>query len=164
MLSKQLISIYQDVIKVHRLCLPTTVAIPFIDLIYGRYSRIHIALHAITVTSIITWSFQRILCFTDTSQYCRWLICFVIELHLFDDGLHQTLAIRCIINGKVRRRKTYLIILYTKDTEKYAMKRTHPKITCAFLANDSGDTRLHFVCCFVGECESKDAPGFVSLF
>ena len=96
-------------------------------------------------------------------QDCTWLIFLFIKMHIFDNSPDETFTIRGVINGKVGC-KANIICFIPKYFTEDAVESAGPKISGLFFADKFTNTLFHFPCCFIGKCQSHNAPRLISLF
>ena len=101
MVTQQHKGLYQQIVEVHRVRLPTTFHVAVINLTHHRTLVLGILCSPRT-GRILLGQQQVVLGHRDAVGHTVGLIRFVVELHFFDDALHQRPGISLVVYGVIR--------------------------------------------------------------
>ena len=126
MVTKKQVGLQQQIVKVHRTRLPTTLLVTLVNLPNEWHPTLHIALYQLPVRVIPLSGYQSVLGIGNAALHHTDTVGLIVELHLFQDGFQQTFRVGRVINRKITG-KADLLRLPAQDTGKDGMERTHPE-------------------------------------
>ena len=117
----------------------------------------HVCLKVLSVCHVCGREYQAVLRHTYASRHTARLVSFVVQLHVLQYALHQTLAVGSIVYGKVSAKsqmRTFLTQYSGEDT----VESTHPQARGSLLPHHSAYTLAHLLCSLVGKGQSQYVP------
>ena len=156
MVAQQYEGLHQQVVEVHRVRLSAPLRVPIIYMAHHRPLVLRVVSRP-RAHGILLWLQQVVLRHRyAVGHRCR-LIRLVIQLHLFDDALHQRPRIRLVVDGEVRS-EAYALRLRTEYPRKHRVECTHLQPLSPLLPHQPSYTLLHLTSRLVRKGQRQNVP------
>ena len=163
MILKQQVSIQQYIVKVHRPSLSAAFLIAQVYLARLGHLGLAVVGHSKSISSIHLGCHEAVLGIRYATLDHAGLVHLIVELHLLDDALEQTLRVGLVIDGEVGS-KAYMLSLGPQYAQKHAVEGAHPQVASPVLAHPTTYAFTHLACRLIGKCECQYAPRLQAQF
>ena len=152
----------QQIVEVHRICLPATLPISLVDVAKRRNLGCTVSFVSLLVVGIACRRNQMILGIRDTRLHHPRLVHFLIQPHFLDNGTYQAFTVCRIVNGKLRS-EADIPGLDMQNAQEHGVKGSHPQMARPLRPHLTGYTLLHFARRLVGKGQCQNVPRLVAI-
>ena len=163
MILKQQVGIQQYIVKVHRPSLSAAFLIAQVYLACLGHLGMSVIGHGKSIGGIHLCGHEAVLGIRYATLDHARLVHLIVELHLLDDALEQTLRVGLVIDGEVGS-KANMLSLGPQYPQKHAVEGTHPQVASPMLPHPASYALTHLACRLIGKCECQYAPWLQAQF